>query len=124
MRVAAPLCAAVALLAAACLPKGETPVKDSAAPKTEHVRGELIYGSYVLTSVDDGRRTRVVAEVLCDPKGAVARWMVNLVQKSWPFETIANLRRQVENPGLADNPELFSLLAQEGVLRVSPSRGR
>jgi uncharacterized protein (TIGR02246 family) len=31
MRVVAPLCAVVALLAAACAPKGETPVKDSAA---------------------------------------------------------------------------------------------
>ena len=31
MRVVAPLCAAVALLVAACAPKGETPVKDSAA---------------------------------------------------------------------------------------------
>jgi len=31
MRVVAPLCAAVALFAAACAPKGETPVKDSAA---------------------------------------------------------------------------------------------
>jgi len=31
MRVAAPLCAVVALLAAACAPKGETPVTDSAA---------------------------------------------------------------------------------------------
>jgi uncharacterized protein (TIGR02246 family) len=31
MRVVAPLCAAVALLAAACAPKGETTVKDSAA---------------------------------------------------------------------------------------------
>jgi len=31
MRVVTPLCAAVALLAAACAPKGETPVKDSAA---------------------------------------------------------------------------------------------
>jgi hypothetical protein len=99
-------------------------VKDSAAPKTDHVRGELVYGSYVLTSVGGGRQTRVLAEVLCDPKGSVAKWMVNLFQKSWPYDTISNLRRQVKKAGFVDSTELSALLEQEGVTRVSPSRGR
>ncbi len=99
-------------------------VKDSAAPRTDYVRGELIYASYVLTSVDGGKRTRLSAEVLCDPKGTVAKWMVNLLQRTWPYDTISNLRRQVKDAGTEDSPELVALLEQEGVIGVSPSRGR
>jgi hypothetical protein len=99
-------------------------VKDSAAPKTDHVRGELVCGSYVLTSVDGGRKTRILAEVLCDPRGSVAKWMVNRFQRSWPYNTIANLRRQVKKPGIEDSAELSALLEQEGLFGVSPSRGR
>lgn len=87
-------------------------VKDSAAPKTPYVRGD-VYGSYALTQVDGGRRTRVSAEVLCDPKGSVAKWIANLRQRSWPYKTIANLRRQVKKPGIEDSAALRALLERE-----------
>ncbi len=99
-------------------------VKDSAAPKTEYVRGEVVHGGYVLTSVDGGRQTRILTEVLCDPKGSLPKWMVSRVQRSSPYDTIANLRRQVRKAGIEDSAELAALLEQEGLLGVSPSRGR
>jgi hypothetical protein len=98
-------------------------VKDSAAPKTPYVRGD-VYGSYVLTPVDGGRRTRVAAEVLCDPKGSIAKWVANLRQRRWPYKTIANLRRQVQKPGLEDSRELLSLFERERFLDSNPSRDR
>src|SRR5688572_14508578 len=58
-------------------------VEDSTAPKTDYVRGHMIYGMYVLTSIDGGKKTKILTEMLCDPKGSVAKWMVNLFQKSW-----------------------------------------
>jgi hypothetical protein len=67
-------------------------VNDPAAPKTDYVRGIFVYGNFVLTSLDHGKKTRVSAEVLCDPKGSVAKWIVNLFQKSWPHNTIQSLR--------------------------------
>lgn len=97
-------------------------VKDSEAPRTDYVRGELIYGSYVLTSLGGGRITRVSAEMLSDPKGSVSKWMVNQLQRSWPLSTISNLKRQVKRA--EDSPELVALLRQEGVIGVSPNRGR
>jgi hypothetical protein len=89
-------------------------VNDPAAPKTNYVRGEFIYGKFVLTSVDGGKRTRVLAELLCDPKGSVAKWMVNMVQKDWPHSTIQRLRRQVAKPDVVDSPKLAQALKQAG----------
>ena len=89
-------------------------VYDAAAPKTSYIRGQFIYGKFVLTSVEAGKRTHVLAELLCDPKGSVAKWMVNLVQKDWPHSTITRLRRQVAKADVTDNPKLSEALKQAG----------
>ena len=89
-------------------------VYDSGAPKTDYVRGEFKYGTFTLTSIEGGKKTRVLAEVLADPKGSVAKWIVNLFQKSWPRKTLASLRRQVAKKDIVDQPRLKELLAQKG----------
>jgi hypothetical protein len=89
-------------------------VSDPAAPKTQYIRGQFIYGKFVLTSFDSGKQTRVLAELLCDPKGSVAKWMVNMVQKDWPHSTIQRLRRQVAKPDVTDNPKLSDAMKQAG----------
>jgi hypothetical protein len=93
-------------------------VQDPSAPVTKLVRGEVLASTFTLTSLDQGKRTRVVAEVQTDPMGAIPKWIVNLVQKSWAHTTIMGLRRQVQrtsnNP---DNPEMKSLLEKAGFFR-------
>ena len=89
-------------------------VYDSGAPKTDYVRGEFKYGTFTLTSLEGGKKTRVLAEVLADPKGSVAKWIVNLVQKDWPYKTISSLRKQVKKPDIVDLARLRDLLAQKG----------
>src|SRR5450432_427225 len=89
-------------------------VYDSGAPKTDYVRGELKFGTFTLTSIEGGRKTRVLAEVLADPRGSVAKWIVNLFQKDWPHKTIASLRKQVAKPDIKDSPRLKDLLSQAG----------
>lgn len=66
------------------------------APPTVGVRGELKYSSYVLTRVGD--KTLVDVSVSLDPKGALPGWIVNLVQKSWPMNTLKSLREHVKKP--------------------------
>ncbi len=90
-------------------------VTDPAAPKTDYVRGQFIYGKFVLTPTEGGKKTHVLAELLCDPKGSVAKWMVNLVQKDWPHSTIQRLRRQAAKADVTDNPKLVSALKQAGL---------
>jgi hypothetical protein len=89
-------------------------VYDSGAPKTDFVRGELKNGTFTLTSIEGGKKTRILAEVLADPRGSVAKWIVNLVQKDWPHKTIASLRRQVAKPDIKDSQRLKELLSQKG----------
>src|SRR4051812_29505478 len=87
-------------------------VTDPAAPETSYVRGELIHSSFILISLDHGRKTRVVAEMHCDPKGSVAKWIVNWVQKSWPRATLTALREQVKKPDIKDDPKLKQALGE------------
>ncbi|HEX3774059.1 MAG TPA: START domain-containing protein [Polyangiaceae bacterium] len=89
-------------------------VYDSGAPKTDYIRGEFSYGTFKLTSIEGGKKTRVLAEVLADPKGSVAKWIVNLFQKDWPHKTIESLRTQVAKPDIKDQPRLKELFSQAG----------
>jgi hypothetical protein len=90
-------------------------VEDPAAPRNpDYVRGHFIYGKWVLTSLDHGKKTRVLAELLCDPKGSVAKWIVNLFQKSWPHDTLANLRKRMKRTDLKDEPRIKEALKSHG----------
>ena len=48
----------------------------------------------------------LLAELDCDPKGAIPAWVVNLFQKSWPRNTLEGIRRQVAKPDIT-MPEAF-----------------
>ncbi len=61
------------------------------------VRGNILSGRYVLYP-EGPNKTFVKAEYLADPKGHLPAWVVNLVQKQWPYKTLAGLRRQVAKP--------------------------
>jgi hypothetical protein len=89
-------------------------VTDPLAPQTSYVRGELLHSSFVLTSMDHGTKTRVVAEIHADPKGSVAKWIVNLFQKKWPRNTITRLRAQVAKPDIREHPRLKQVLTENG----------
>jgi hypothetical protein len=91
-------------------------VNDASAPRTDYVRGELLQSSFVMTSIDHGTKTRIVAEIHADPKGSVAKWIVNLFQKKWPHNTITSLRRQVAKPDIQEHPRLKQVLTENGYL--------
>jgi hypothetical protein len=89
-------------------------VDDPQAPKTAYVRGDMHLSTFALTSIDGGRRTHVVAEVHCDPKGSVPSWAVNLFQRSWGFNTIHALRAQLAKRDISVHPTLKALLEEKG----------
>lgn len=89
-------------------------VDDPAAPRTDYVRADLEDSSFVLVASADGTKTHVVAEMHADPKGGIAAWIVNLFQKNWGYNTIANLRKQLRKPGIGVNGQLQALLVSRG----------
>ncbi|HET9240435.1 MAG TPA: START domain-containing protein [Oligoflexus sp.] len=68
----------------------KAPAKDSIG-----VRGVILHGRYVLQPKGPNQ-TFVKAEYLADPKGILPTWVVNIVQKNWPYKTLAGLRKQVK----------------------------
>lgn len=97
-------------------------VSDPAAPETDdYVRGQFQEGKFELTMATrknkDGSLTRgtiVVAEVVVDPRGSVPTFLVNMVQKSWPYKTLTALRAQVAKPDIKDDQRVVDRLAREG----------
>jgi len=84
-----------------------TPTEDPDAPKTDYVRGLLHKSEFFLRSIDGGKRCEIEVEILCDPKGAIPKWLVNLFQASWPENTIEALRKQVAKPDVKDDARLM-----------------
>jgi hypothetical protein len=89
-------------------------VVDPLAPETGYVRGELISSGFFLTRSQTPGKTHVRAEIHCDPKGSVPKWIVNLFQKDWPENTIESLRKQVAKPDIVEIPKLSAELAKRG----------
>lgn len=69
-------------------------------PKEPPVRGVVrmpsLTGHWTLTPIDGGRATQAEYQVHADPGGALPGWIVNMVSKQLPFQTIAGLREQVK----------------------------
>jgi hypothetical protein len=90
-----------------------TATGDPLAPKTKYVRGEL-NGYWKLQDVG-ANKTLVIAEMHADPKGGVPKWIVNLVQKSWPHKSIESLRKQVAKSDIKVLKAVTSALHPEAV---------
>jgi hypothetical protein len=88
------------------------PAADPIVPATHDVRGEIVSGSFRLTSLEKARRVSLDAEVQCDPKGAIPAWIVNFFQKSWPRNTFQALQKQAAKPDITIPEEFRDLLVQ------------
>ncbi len=86
---------------------------DPSAPHTSYVRGELLDATFILRSLDEGKRTQVDAEFLSDPKGWIPKWLVNFFVRDWPKKTFRNLRKEVRKPDLSVDPHFSRLLPRE-----------
>ena len=75
MRVVAPLCAVVALFAAACAPKGETSVKDSAATAAPPV----VDAAAVRQAIEQANNKYVDAVIRGDSAGLIANYADDMV---------------------------------------------
>lgn len=90
-------------------------VTEPTAPNTSYVRGEIYHSSFVLSSIEGGKKTLVTTEIHADPKGSVPTFIVNAIQKNWPINTIKNLRKQVAKPDVHPSAELQAAITKAGL---------
>ena len=64
-------------------------------PATKGVRADIMQSGFILTPRPDGK-TFVEVSIFSDPKGILPTWVINLVQESWPMETMIGIRKQVK----------------------------
>ncbi len=72
------------------------------APPTVGVRGHLHHSSYTLKR--EGEKTHVDVTVHMDPRGSLPTWLVNMIQKSWPMNTLSALADHVKQPFVGSLP--------------------
>jgi hypothetical protein len=97
------------------------PAKDPLVPEqSSYVRGELS-GYWELRSIADDKRTFVIAEMHGDPKGGVAKWLVNWFQENWPRNTFESLRKQVHKRDIRVIPQVQDAFAGKPIHFVAPS---
>jgi len=57
------------------------------------VRGILHESTFILTQLKPGK-TEVKLLFQADPQGWIPNWIINIVQKAWPYKVLKGLRRQ------------------------------
>ncbi len=75
-------------------------------PRKDAVRMPSLTGHWKLTQ-RDARSTVVEYQVHGDPGGSLPTWLVNLVQKKLPLNTLLGLRRQVSRAGYEAHRKLL-----------------
>ncbi len=89
---------------------------DASAPHTGYLRGEVINMTFVLRSLENGTRTRVDAEFLCDPKGWIPNWLVNYFLQDWPETTFRSLRKETLRSDISIDRRIADLM-KPGAMR-------
>jgi hypothetical protein len=59
------------------------------------VRAELINSRYIITPLGK-YKSKLEVEIFSDPKGIIPKWLVNIIQKSWPVKTLMAIKLEVE----------------------------
>ncbi len=91
------------------------PAEDSLAPiLKKYVRGIMIC-EFRMVPMSLAEETYVEAEIHCDPKGSVAKWLVNFFQQGWPQTTFERLRKQAQKPDIQILPLVENLLQKPAV---------
>ena len=66
-------------------------VEDPARPVSDCCVRAVAYRTFWRFTSHDSDKTEVEVEVFTDPKGALPAWLVNMIQKGWPRNSILGL---------------------------------
>jgi len=84
------------------------PTEDSAAPLIKKYTRGIVDCEFKLVRMSMPDQTYVEARVFTDPKGSIAKWLVNFFQQGWPQDTFEGLRKQAAKKDI----EILPLVAE------------
>lgn len=79
------------------------------------VRGKIIGSSFMLQQKSPNE-TLVTVTIQSDPGGLLPTWVVNIINKNWPYNTLMALRRESARPGTLKDPEVEAMFPSTGAL--------
>jgi len=72
-------------------------VEDALQPERDCcVRAEAVRTYWRFTAIPGKNRTKVEVEVLTDPRGSLPAWLVNMIQRGWPYNSILGLANRAK----------------------------
>jgi len=100
------------------------PTEDAAVPASKKLTRGLMVCEFKMVPMSIPEETYVEAEIHCDPRGAVPKWLVNFFQQGWPQTTFENLRRQAAKHDIQILPVVADLLKKQPVKLAKNSKKR
>ena len=91
------------------------PAEDELAPPLKKYTRGVMTCVFKMVPMSIESETYVEAEIHCDPKGGVPKWVVNFFQQGWPQTTFENLRRQAKKTDIQTLPVVENLLQKNPV---------
>ena len=96
--------------------------EDEGAPLIRKYTRGVMTCVFKMVPMSMPEETYVEAEIHCDPKGGVPKWLVNFFQQGWPQTTFENLRKQAKKPDIQILPVVENLLQKPAVKLVRASK--
>ena len=84
-------------------------VEHEKAPETVGVRGVVYKSRYALKALSKDQ-TKVEVEIHSDPKGLLPKWLINRIQRRWPYNTLSKMELQAAKPHVKSHKKVAPLL--------------
>ena len=79
-------------------------VKDASKPPVPDLVRAIAYRTFWRLTKLDANTTKIEVEVFTDPKGSLPAWLINMIQKDWPWKTIDGLVKRASKGDMQSDP--------------------
>jgi len=79
-------------------------VKEASKPPVQGLVRAMAYRTFWRLTMVDADTTKIEVEVSTDPKGALPAWLINMIQKDWPWKTVDGLVKRASKGDIQSDP--------------------
>ena len=95
------------------------PTTDPDAPLIKKYTRGIVDCEFKLVPMSIPDQTYVEARVFTDPKGSIAKWLVNFFQQGWPQDTFEGLRKQATKSDIKTLPVVAELMGKSAEDKIA-----